>query len=194
MPNCLWKFLARISSTFNMSKWDLQLFLGLPTKQDWPQLLIECFAEIFGTFIIIFFGCGSVLSPAVQVSFQQFFMFMEKTKKNFSKDNDINKNIVDIVQISLAFGLAVFVGVHLAGPVSGGYLNPALALGSLVAGQIGLFRVLLFIISQLIGAIGKKLKKKFKNLFFLNFKFFSWRGNFVPNHSGFLCTISSTWF
>ena len=158
MPNCLWKFLARISSTFNMSKWDLQLFLGLPTKQDWPQLLIECFAEIFGTFIIVFFGCGSVLSPAVQVSFQQFFMFMEKTKKFFSKDNDINKNIVDIVQISLAFGLAVFVGVHLAGPVSGGYLNPALALGSLVTGQIGLFRVLLFIISQLIGAIGKKLK------------------------------------
>ena len=165
MPNCLWKFLARISSTFNMSKWDLQLFLGLPTKQDWPQLLIECFAEIFGTFIIVFFGCGSVLSPAVQVSFQQFFMFMEKTKKNFSKDNDINKNIVDIVQISLAFGLAVFVGVHLAGPVSGGYLNPALALGSLVAGQIGLFRVFLFIISQLIGAIGKKIKIVEKMIF-----------------------------
>ena len=68
-----------------MSRWDLQLFLGLPTKQDWPQLLIECFAEIFGTFIIVFFGCGSVLSPAVQVSFQQFFMFMEKTKKIFQR-------------------------------------------------------------------------------------------------------------
>ena len=121
-----------------MTKWDLQLFLGLPTtKQDWPQVLVECLAEIFGTFIIVFFGCGSVLSPAVQ-------------------DNDIiNKNIVDIVQISLAFGLAVFVGVHLAGPVSGGYLNPALALGSMVAGHLSLFRALLFIICQLIGAIGK---------------------------------------
>ena len=80
MPTCLWKFLARISSTFNMSKWDLHLFLGLPTKQDWPQLLIECFAEIFGTFIIVFFGCGSVLSPAVQVSFQLIFMLNKVIK------------------------------------------------------------------------------------------------------------------
>ena len=60
-----------------MTKWDLQLFLGLPTaKQDWPQVLVECLAEIFGTFIIVFFGCGSVLSPAVQ-------------------DNDIVSNGVD---------------------------------------------------------------------------------------------------
>ena len=59
------------------------LILGLPTKQDWPQLLIECFAEIFGTFIIVFFGCGSVLSPAVQVSFQLIFMLNKETKKYF---------------------------------------------------------------------------------------------------------------
>ena len=113
------------------------IFGAAHDEQDWPQVLVECLAEIFGTFIIVFFGCGSVLSPAVQ-------------------DNDIiNKNIVDIVQISLAFGLAVFVGVHLAGPVSGGYLNPALALGSMVAGHLSLFRALLFVICQLIGAIGK---------------------------------------
>ena len=70
-----------------MSKWDLQLFLGLPTKQDWPQLLIECFAEIFGTFIIVFFGCGSVLSPAVQVSFHfsTIFHVHKKTKKIFQR-------------------------------------------------------------------------------------------------------------
>ena len=60
-----------------------------------------------------------------------------------------------MVQISLAFGFAVFVGVHICGPVSGGYLNPALTFGSLVSGRIGLVRAILFVICQVLGAIGK---------------------------------------
>ena len=77
--NWFWKFLARISSTLNMAKWNLQQFFGLPTKQDWPQLAIECFAEIFGTFFIVFFGCGSVLSPSLKV---QLVKLKCKKKKN----------------------------------------------------------------------------------------------------------------
>jgi glycerol uptake facilitator-like aquaporin len=78
----------------------------------------------------VFFGCGSVLSPA-----------LASNENNF-------------VQISLAFGFAVFVGVQLAGPVSGGYLNPAVTFASLISGRLGLIRAVLFSLVQFLGALG----------------------------------------
>ena len=59
-----------------------------------------------------------------------------------------------MVQISLAFGLAVAVGVQINGPISGGYLNPAVTLAGLVAGRLSLIRSMLFVIFQIIGGIG----------------------------------------
>ena len=59
-----------------------------------------------------------------------------------------------MVQISLAFGLAVAVGVQINGPISGGYLNPAVTLAGLVAGRLSLIRSILFVIFQIIGGIG----------------------------------------
>jgi glycerol uptake facilitator-like aquaporin len=84
-----------------------------------------------GTLFIVFFGCGSVLSPALA------------SNENF-------------VQISLSFGFAVFVGVQLAGPVSGGYLNPAVTFASLISGRLGLVRAVLFTLVQFLGAVGMK--------------------------------------
>ena len=112
-----------------MAKWNFQQFLGVPTLAEMPKLLLECICEAFGTFIIVFFGCGSVLSPSLSPKF-------------------------DVVQISLAFGLAVFVGVQLTGPFSGGYLNPAVTLGGLIAGRISLIRTIIFMIFQMVGGIG----------------------------------------
>ena len=55
-------------------KLDLKQILGLPTGKDCPRLLIECLAEVFGTFIIVFFGCGSALAPALKVSLKIFLI------------------------------------------------------------------------------------------------------------------------
>jgi len=115
-----------------MTKWDLQQFVGVPKGlAELVRLFIECVCEAFGTFIIVFFGCGSVLSPALSEN--------------------------DVVQISLAFGLAVAVGVQINGPISGGYLNPAVTLAGLVAGRLSLIRSMLFVIFQIIGGIAGAL-------------------------------------
>ena len=50
-----------------MSTWDLQQIIGVPKASEIPKLLFECIAEAFGTFIIVFFGCGSALAPGLRL-------------------------------------------------------------------------------------------------------------------------------
>lgn len=128
MPPWCWKILARISPAFcqDLTKWDIQQFLGVPNNTEWSTLFKECFLELFGTAIIVYFGCSTAMTSNS-----------------------------DVVQISFAFGLAVFVSVHLTAPVTGGYLNPALALASLFLGRLSLVRTLLFIIFQCLGSVSK---------------------------------------
>ena len=59
-----------------------------------------------------------------------------------------------MVQISLAFGLAVFVGAQITGPISGGYMNPAVTLAGLIVGRLSLIRSIIFVLFQMVGAIG----------------------------------------
>jgi len=103
--------------------------IGVPKKEELPKLVLECIAEAFGTFIIVYFGCGSALRPAT--SHQE----------------------VDVVQVSLAFGLAVFVGAQICGPISGGYMNPAVVIGGLVARRLSIIKSILYVAFQIIGAI-----------------------------------------
>ena len=55
------------------------------------------------------------------------------------------------VVISLAWGLAVMMGVLVAGPVSGAHLNPAVTLGLAIAGKFVWGKVLGYIIAQMLG-------------------------------------------
>jgi aquaporin Z len=64
-------------------------------------MLKKMFAEGFGTFLIVLFGCGSAVLSGGKVGF---------------------------LGISLAFGLAVVAGAYSAGPISGGHFNPAVTL------------------------------------------------------------------
>ncbi|XP_043546995.1 aquaporin-2-like [Chiloscyllium plagiosum] len=59
----------------------------------------------------------------------------------------------DIVQISLTFGLAIATMAQSLGHLSGGHLNPAVTLGLLAGCQVSLLRALLYIASQLLGAV-----------------------------------------
>jgi len=55
------------------------------------------------------------------------------------------------VVITLGWGLAVMMGVLIAGPVSGAHLNPAVTLGLAVAGKFAWGSVLGYIIAQMLG-------------------------------------------
>ncbi|XP_003939195.2 aquaporin-5 isoform X1 [Saimiri boliviensis] len=85
------------------------------------------FAEFLATLIFVFFGLGSALKwPSA---------------------------LPTILQISLAFGLAIGTLVQALGPVSGGHINPAVTLALLVGNQISLLRALFYVVAQLVGAI-----------------------------------------
>jgi glycerol uptake facilitator protein len=55
--------------------------------------------------------------------------------------------------ITIAWGFAVFVGVFIAGSISGAHLNPAVTLGLAVAGKFSWNMVPSYILAQLIGAM-----------------------------------------
>ena len=55
------------------------------------------------------------------------------------------------VVISLAWGLAVMMGVLVAGPVSGAHLNPAVTLGLAIAGKFAWSQVCGYIVAQMLG-------------------------------------------
>jgi len=90
----------------------------------WKALL----AEFVGTFILVISAVGS-------------------TVQGWSGDP------LDIVQISLSFGLCVATSVWIIGHVSGGHINPAVTIAMLVARRISLLRTVLYIGAQCIGSI-----------------------------------------
>jgi len=89
-------------------------------------------AEVIGTFLLILLGCGVTAN-----------VLLKDTKGNNS----------GWIVISVGWGLGVFVGVAVAGPVSGAHINPAVTLGLAAAGLFSWSYVLPFIIAQMLGAM-----------------------------------------
>ncbi|XP_078087174.1 aquaporin-1a.1 [Mustelus asterias] len=59
----------------------------------------------------------------------------------------------DLVQIALTFGLSIATLAQCVGHISGAHLNPAVTLGLLLGCRISLLRAMVYIISQLLGAL-----------------------------------------
>jgi glycerol uptake facilitator protein len=88
-------------------------------------------AELIGTMLLILLGDGVVANVLL---------------------NDTKGNNGGWIVITTAWGLAVFVGVTVAGPISGAHLNPAVTLGLAIAGKFLWSNVLSYIVAQMIGA------------------------------------------
>ena len=83
-------------------------------------------AELFGTFVLVFIGCGTVVFSAPYVG---------------------------NLGIAFAFGLAVTAMAYAVGPISGAHVNPAVTLGVLTAGRMPAKAAFGYIIFQFLGAI-----------------------------------------
>lgn len=95
-------------------------------------MMNELIAELIGTFLLILLGNGVVAN-----------VVLTGTKGHNG----------GWIVISLGWGLGVFVGVAVAGPVSGAHINPAVTVGLAVAGLFEWSKVALFIFAQLLGAM-----------------------------------------
>jgi glycerol uptake facilitator protein len=88
-------------------------------------------AELIGTMLLILLGDGVVANVLL---------------------NDTKGNNSGWMVITTAWGLAVFVGITVAGPYSGAHLNPAVTIGLAIAGKFAWAKVLSYIIAQMLGA------------------------------------------
>ncbi|MGC6430151.1 MAG: aquaporin Z [Jejuia sp.] len=90
----------------------------------------KLFAEFFGTFWLVFGGCGSAIFAAA---------FPEVG--------------IGLLGVSLAFGLTVLTMAYAVGHISGGHFNPAVSLGLWAGGKFGGKEIIGYIIAQVIGAV-----------------------------------------
>jgi len=94
-------------------------------------------AEIFGTFWLVFGGCGSAVLAAM-------FLAGDASPVNLG---------IGFVGVSLAFGLTVMTMAYAIGHISGCHLNPAVTIGLVVAGRHPKSEALPYIIAQVVGGI-----------------------------------------
>jgi aquaporin Z len=90
-------------------------------------------AEAIGTFALVFAGTGAIVVNAV------------------------SGGAVTHVGVALTFGLVVMAVIYAIGEVSGAHINPAVTLGFFVAGRFPGRRIIPYLVSQLVGAIGASL-------------------------------------
>ncbi|XP_036897094.1 aquaporin-1 [Sturnira hondurensis] len=93
-------------------------------------------AEFLAMIIFIFISIGSALGFNYPV-----------------KNNKTSDGTQDNVKVSLAFGLSIATLAQSVGHISGAHLNPAVTLGLLLSCQISIFRAIMYIVAQCVGAI-----------------------------------------
>ena len=93
-------------------------------------MLNKLSAEFFGTFWLVFGGCGSAVLAAA---------FPELG--------------IGFLGVAFAFGLTVLTMAYAVGGISGGHFNPAVSLGLMVAGRLPAKDLIPYWVAQVLGAI-----------------------------------------
>jgi aquaporin Z len=87
-------------------------------------------AEAYGTFVLVGVGTGAILGSTLA-----------------------SGGGLDLVAISLAFGLALVAGLYTVGRVSGGHFNPAVTLGMFLDNRISLADAVGYVAAQVVGGV-----------------------------------------
>jgi aquaporin Z len=83
-------------------------------------------AELIGTFVLVFGGCGAAVLAGSHIGF---------------------------AGVAFAFGFSLLVMVYAIGPISGCHINPAVTFGLLLSGKFEAKHVPGYVIAQILGAI-----------------------------------------
>ncbi|KAJ9146438.1 hypothetical protein P3X46_028706 [Hevea brasiliensis] len=91
-----------------------------------PSVLQKIIAELIGTYILIFVGCGAALTDKVQK--------------------------LTIVGIAIAWGVVLMAAIYALGHVSGAHFNPAVSIALAAARKFSWKNVPMYILAQVVGA------------------------------------------
>ncbi|XP_053569720.1 aquaporin-1 [Bombina bombina] len=94
-------------------------------------------AEFIAMIIFVFISIGAALGISFPIS----------------QNETVTPAAQDIVKVSLAFGLAIATMAQSVGHISGAHLNPAVTLGCFLTCQISIFKALMYILAQCLGAV-----------------------------------------
>lgn len=89
----------------------------------------KLFAEFFGTFWLVFGGCGAAVFAA-----------------------GVPETGIGLAGVALAFGLTVLTMAYAVGHISGGHFNPAVSFGLWAGGRFSAKDLVPYIVAQLLGA------------------------------------------
>lgn len=98
-----------------------------------PSLRQYFFAEMFGTFCLVFAGTGAVVCNAA------------------------SGGAVSHLGIALTFGLIVLALIYALGDISGAHLNPAVTIAFAIAKRFPSQKIGAYVLAQFLGAIGASL-------------------------------------
>src|ERR687884_1954530 len=94
-----------------------------------PALASRCAAEVLGTFLLVFFGCG-----AVHVAI-------------------LTGALAGLWQVGVVWGVAIMLAAYVVGGVSGAHINPAITVALAVWGRFRWGDVPCYLAGQLGGAV-----------------------------------------
>jgi glycerol uptake facilitator protein len=95
-----------------------------PTESAWTWL----FGEALGTFLLVFFGCGSVCAAV------------------------LHNAQVGVFQVAIVWGIGIAIAIYLTASLSGAHLNPAVTVAAALFTDFKRERLLPYIAAQMVGA------------------------------------------
>jgi glycerol uptake facilitator protein len=98
--------------------------MGLQT----PSLTARCLAEVLGTFMLIFFGCGAVHVAVLTGA------------------------LAGLWQVAIVWGVSIMLAIYVVGGISGAHINPAITIALAAWGRFSWGNVWSYVIAQLTGA------------------------------------------